>query len=237
MGGMGSMDPSSNPFAAMGGAGGSSAPAGFPFGNMPPMPSQPPQSSPAASRYVVTFAYWGNSLLVPRAGCNMWTAGCLHRCGDLPAKLPKMNHLVMAMRAAPASLLRATSQHHQRTTQQPQQRQSNLSQRQRPAPPSRSSRRRCRPLAHQRHSSQGDQPLSMWMTKATAVPWLQLHQAVEPSRVLGGMRWGTVHATHSKCMCNAMQPDVARRSNKTGFDQDCRIASRSENKVHLSWMS
>ena len=67
MGGMGGMDPSSNPFAAMGGAEGSSAPAGFPFGNMPPMPSQPPQSSPAASRYVVTFAYKEGSYMIPRA--------------------------------------------------------------------------------------------------------------------------------------------------------------------------
>jgi hypothetical protein len=61
MGGMGGMDPSSNPFAAMGNAegsnpfaamgaaGGSSAPAGFPFGNMPPPTPQPQQSSPAAS--------------------------------------------------------------------------------------------------------------------------------------------------------------------------------------------
>lgn len=60
MGGMGGMDPSSNPFAAMGNAGGSSTPPGFsPFGNMPPMPSQPAQSSPTASRYVVTSAQLG----------------------------------------------------------------------------------------------------------------------------------------------------------------------------------
>jgi hypothetical protein len=52
MGAMGGMDPSSNPFAAMGNAGGSSAPAGFPFGNMPPPTPQPQRSSPVASRCV-----------------------------------------------------------------------------------------------------------------------------------------------------------------------------------------
>lgn len=56
MPGMGGMDPSSNPFAAMmggssgGGGSGGAAGAGNPFANMPPFPQQPAQSSPAASR-------------------------------------------------------------------------------------------------------------------------------------------------------------------------------------------
>ena len=153
--------------------------------------------------------------------------------GGVSDRTVKLTRLVMPMYAARASLLPATSQRRQRTTQQPQQRRSNLSQRQRPAPPSRSSQRRCRPSAHQRRSGQGAQPLSMWMTRATAVPWLQLHQVVETSRVLGGMRCGTVHATHSKCMCAGVQLDVACMSNKAGFDQDCKIASWSAYCVYL----
>lgn len=49
MPGMGGMDPSSNPFAAMAGGGGGGGAAGNPFANMPPFPQQPAQSSPAAS--------------------------------------------------------------------------------------------------------------------------------------------------------------------------------------------
>lgn len=52
MPGMGGMDPSSHPFAAMANAGGG-GPGGNPFGNMPPFPQQPAQSSPSASRWAV----------------------------------------------------------------------------------------------------------------------------------------------------------------------------------------
>jgi hypothetical protein len=161
--------------------------------------------------------------------------------GGISDRTVELTRLVMPMYAARASLLPATFQRRQRTTQQPQQRRSNLSQRQRLAPPSRSSQRRCLPSPHQRRSSRGGQPLSMWMTRATAAPWLQLAPAAEANRLLGVMRWELrLRSTDSECMRTWNTPGCPRHEQQPDRDQGYRVCKSCAGFVqfgcHACWL-